>query len=58
MLVDGDKAILEACQERLEVQGIRSVEKEFVQVLFEDYSTEGLQAKDISHSAAPDKGDD
>ena len=24
----------------------------------EDYSTEGLQAKDISHSAAPDKGDD
>jgi SAM-dependent methyltransferase len=40
VLVDGDKAILEACQERLEVQGIRSVEKEFVQVLFEDYSTE------------------
>ena len=24
----------------------------------EDYSTEGLQAKDISHQAAPDKGDD
>ena len=23
-----------------------------------DYSTEGLQAKDISHQAAPDKGDD
>jgi hypothetical protein len=23
-----------------------------------DYSTDGLQEKDISHQAAPDKGDD
>ena len=40
VLVDGDKTILEACKERLNTQGIKSVEKKFVHALFENYSTE------------------
>ena len=40
VLVDGDATILGASQERLEMQGLKSVYKEYVHALFDDFRTD------------------